>query len=50
MPEGVALSGVEVPHAVMRVDEVCLYRSVHGEHGMEYTVTGSVRKKRGVIA
>ena len=47
VPEGVALSGIEVPPAVMTVDEVCLYRSVHGEHGMEYTVIGSTRKTAG---
>lgn len=40
IPEGVELSGMEVPKASMTVDEVCLYRSERGENGMEYTVIG----------
>jgi len=44
VPEGVALSDIEVPPAVMRVGEVCLYRSDRGERGMEYTVIGNTRR------
>ena len=40
IPEGVHLSGIEVPPASMTVREVCLYRSDHTEHGMAYTVIG----------
>ena len=43
VPEDIVLSKIEVPPATMPVDEICLYRSVHGEHGMEYTVIGSTR-------
>ena len=41
IPDGVDLSGIEIPKASMIVDEVCLYRSERGENGMEYTVIGS---------
>ncbi len=47
VPDGTALSEIEVPPAVMPVDEVCLFRSVHGENGMEYPVIGSVRAAAG---
>jgi len=43
VPDGLAFSDIEVPPAVMRVSEVCLYRSDHGERGMEYTVIGSTQ-------
>ena len=48
IPGGAALSGIEVPPAAMQVEEVCLYSSVHGEHGMEYTVIGSTGDSAGV--
>ena len=41
IPDGVDLSGSEIPRAAMVVDKVCLYRSERGENGMEYTVIGS---------
>ena len=44
MPENLILSDVHVPQATMMVKEVCLFRSDHGEQGMEYTVIG--RSKR----
>ena len=40
LPEGVALSGIAPPPAVMTVRGICLYRSDRGENGMEYTVIG----------
>ena len=40
IPEGVHLSGIEVPPASMTVWDVCLYRSDHTERGMAYTVIG----------
>ena len=40
MPENLILSDVHVPQATMVVKDVCLYRSDHGEQGMEYTVIG----------
>ena len=40
VPEGVELSGIEIPKAYMTVNEVCLYLSERGENGMEYTVIG----------
>ena len=40
IPEGVHLSGIEVPPASMTVRDVCLYRSDHTERGMAYTVIG----------
>ena len=45
MPENLILSDVHVPQATMVVKDVCLYRSDHGEQGMEYTVIG--RSKQG---
>jgi 2'-5' RNA ligase len=39
------LSEIHVPQATMIVKDVCLYRSDHGEQGMEYTVIG--RRKQG---
>ena len=44
-PENLIFSDVQVPQATMMVKEVCLYRSDHGEHGMEYTVIGRRRKE-----
>ena len=44
VPEHVMLSAIEVPQAAMMVKDICLYRSDHGENGMEYTVIG--RSKR----
>ncbi len=44
VPAGVSLSEIEVPPAVMIVDEVCLYRSDRGKNGMVYTVIGSTRE------
>ena len=41
IPDGLLLPETEIPAASMVVKEVCLYRSVHGENGMEYTVIGS---------
>ena len=43
IPDGVDLSGTEIPKAAMIVDQVCLYRSECGENGMEYTVIGNTR-------
>ena len=40
VPEGVELSRIAVPPAVMTVREACLYRSDRGENGMIYTVIG----------
>ena len=45
IPDGVDLSGIEIPKASMVVDEICLYRSERGENGMEYTVIGSTRDR-----
>ena len=45
VPEHVLLSEIEMPQATMIVKDVCLYRSDHGEYGMEYTVIG--RSKQG---
>jgi len=45
VPEQAALSAIEIPRAEMIVRDICLYRSDHGENGMEYTVIG--RGKRG---
>ena len=44
VPEHVTLSGIEIPRAMMIVKDICLYRSDHGENGMEYTVIGRSRK------
>ena len=41
VPTGVIVSEIEIPHAVMTVEEVCLYRSDRGKNGMVYTVIGS---------
>ena len=41
LPAGLVLPEMEIPSASMVVNEVCLYQSVHGENGMEYTVIGS---------
>ncbi len=41
VPEGLDLSKIEVPAAVMSVSDVCLYRSDRGENGMVYSVIGS---------
>ena len=40
LPERVDLDEITVPPAVMTVRDVCLYKSEHGENGMEYTVIG----------
>ena len=40
LPESLTLPAIEVPWAEMLVRDVCLYRSDHGEQGMEYTVIG----------
>ena len=40
VPEHVILSEIKVPRATMIVQDICLYRSDHGENGMEYTVIG----------
>ena len=40
LPERVDLEEITVPPAVMTVRDVCLYKSEHGENGMEYTVIG----------
>ena len=45
IPDGMDLSGIEIPKASMVVDEICLYRSERGENGMEYTVIGSTRDR-----
>ena len=45
IPDGVDLSGIEIPKASMAVDEICLYRSERGENGMVYTVIGSTRDR-----
>ena len=45
VPEHVTLSEIEIPQAEMIVNDVCLYRSDHGENGMEYTVIGRSRKE-----
>ncbi len=45
VPEHVTLSEIEIPWAEMIVNDVCLYRSDHGENGMEYTVIGRSRKE-----
>ena len=42
VPSGVIVSEIEIPRAVMTVEEVCLYRSDRGKNGMVYTVIGSV--------
>lgn len=42
VPAGVIVSEIEIPRAVMTVEEVCLYRSDRGKSGMVYTVIGSV--------
>ena len=41
VPEGVIIPEIEIPPAVMSVEEVCLYRSDRGKNGMVYTVIGS---------
>ena len=45
IPDNLNLSEIHVPQATMIVKDVCLYRSDHGEQGMEYTVIG--RSKQG---
>ncbi len=40
VPEQGILSAIPIPRATMIVKEICLYRSDHGENGMEYTVIG----------
>lgn len=40
IPEGLELSGIEIPSAVMTVKDVCLYRSDREENGMVYSVIG----------
>ena len=40
LPERVDLEEITIPPAVMTVMNVCLYKSEHGENGMEYTVIG----------
>ena len=45
IPDNLNLSEIHVPQATMIVEDVCLYRSDHGEQGMEYTVIG--RSKQG---
>lgn len=41
VPSGVIVSDIDIPRAVMTVDEVCLYRSDRGKNGMVYTVIGN---------
>ncbi len=41
VPEGLRLSEIKIPPAVMTVTEVFLYRSDRGENGMVYSVIGS---------
>ena len=43
VPNGINISEIEIPPAVMAVEEVCLYRSDRGKNGMAYTVIGSSR-------
>ena len=40
IPEGLELSAIEIPSAVMTVKDVCLYRSDCEESGMVYSVIG----------
>ena len=40
IPPAIQLEGINVPKATMIVNEVCLYKSEHGDNGMEYTVIG----------
>ena len=40
LPEGISLTEIWAPPAVMTVRELCLYRSDHLENGMAYTVIG----------
>ena len=40
IPDNLNLSVIHVPQATMIVKDVCIYRSDHGEQGMEYTVIG----------
>lgn len=47
VPDNVMLSDIEVPKAAMIVREICLYRSDHGENGMEYTVIGRSKRPGG---
>ena len=47
VPASLDLSEITLPAVSMIVKEVCLYRSVHGENGMAYTVIGSSRKTPG---
>ena len=46
VPENVTLSAIEIPKATMMVKDICLYRSEHGENGMEYTVIGRSAAER----
>ena len=41
VPEGLDLSKIEVPEAILPVSDVYLYRSDRGENGMVYSVIGS---------
>lgn len=45
VPGNVSLSGIEIPPAVMTVEDVFLYCSHHGENGMVYSVVGSSSQK-----
>ena len=45
VPVGVSLSGIEIPPAVMTVEDVFLYRSYRDENGMVYSAVGSSSQK-----
>ena len=44
IPDNLNLSEIHVPQATMIVKDVCLYRSDHGDQGMEYTVIGQSKQ------
>ncbi len=45
VPVGVSLSGIEIPPAVMTVEDVFLYSSYRDENGMVYSAVGSSSQK-----
>ena len=45
VPEKLNFSEIHVPQATMFVKDVCLFRSDHGEQGMEYTVIGRSKQE-----
>ena len=47
VPEGLDLSGMEVPAAVIPVSDVYLFRSDRGEKGMVYSVIGCGHEQQG---